>query len=257
MSGYVHRLDSGHIGKSRCDPDESGLPYGYNAEPIGQPCGLPCLGERYPDPSTSAALPPADDHPSRAAAGPQTTAPAEGWVACGAVRAGHVCHQPPGHDLPHRCGASPCQINWVGTTLFTTGQSYVSPDAHRAEVAQLITSRDEALKQAYRLARENDELKAALEHHHSQRYAVDDLKAALDHSYRECRASAEALRLSHEARDEFMERYMRLGEKQGALCDERDELAEKLSDADEVIERHREEILARDCRIQELEGDER
>lgn len=51
--GYVHRGNGGHTSKSRCDPDESGLPYGYNAEPIGQPCGNPCIGTRYPDPKVT------------------------------------------------------------------------------------------------------------------------------------------------------------------------------------------------------------
>jgi hypothetical protein len=41
--GYIHRSD-GYASKSRCDPDESGLPYGYNAEPVGQPCKSPCVG---------------------------------------------------------------------------------------------------------------------------------------------------------------------------------------------------------------------
>lgn len=48
--GWVHRGDNGYTGLSRCDPGESGLPYGYNAEPIGQPCQTPCIGMRYPDP---------------------------------------------------------------------------------------------------------------------------------------------------------------------------------------------------------------
>lgn len=47
---YTHQLDSGHSGKSRCDPDESGLSYGYNAAPRGEPCSEPCMGVRYPDP---------------------------------------------------------------------------------------------------------------------------------------------------------------------------------------------------------------
>ncbi len=45
--GWVHALDSGYTGKSRCDPDESGLPYGYNAEPVGNPCQRPCLGSMW------------------------------------------------------------------------------------------------------------------------------------------------------------------------------------------------------------------
>ena len=46
---HVHLLDSGYNGKSRCDPDESGLMYGYNAAPIGETCSSPCIGTRYPD----------------------------------------------------------------------------------------------------------------------------------------------------------------------------------------------------------------
>ncbi len=42
--GYVHRGDWGGASKSRCDPDESGLPYGYNAAPVGEPCQWPCIG---------------------------------------------------------------------------------------------------------------------------------------------------------------------------------------------------------------------
>lgn len=48
---HTHLLDSGHTGKSRCDPDESGLMYGYNAAPVGEPCSSPCIGTRYPDPN--------------------------------------------------------------------------------------------------------------------------------------------------------------------------------------------------------------
>lgn len=51
-NGYhTHILDNGHAGKSRCDPDESGLSYGYNAAPTGEPCSTPCIGTRYPDPN--------------------------------------------------------------------------------------------------------------------------------------------------------------------------------------------------------------
>jgi hypothetical protein len=46
-TGWVHALDSGHNGKSRCDPSESRLPYGYNAEPEGAPCQSPCIGARF------------------------------------------------------------------------------------------------------------------------------------------------------------------------------------------------------------------
>ena len=50
---YSHQLDSGHTGKSRCDPDKSGLDYGYNAAPIGEPCQEPCSGVRWPDPKAT------------------------------------------------------------------------------------------------------------------------------------------------------------------------------------------------------------
>ncbi len=50
---YSHQIDGGHSGKSRCDPDESGLDYGYNAAPIGEPCSEPCIGVRYPDPKAA------------------------------------------------------------------------------------------------------------------------------------------------------------------------------------------------------------
>ena len=50
---HVHILDNGYQGKSRCDPDESGLDYGYNAAPIGEPCSEPCIGIKYPDPEAT------------------------------------------------------------------------------------------------------------------------------------------------------------------------------------------------------------
>lgn len=31
-------------GVGRCDPQQSGLPYGYNAEAIGTACAVPCIG---------------------------------------------------------------------------------------------------------------------------------------------------------------------------------------------------------------------
>lgn len=47
-NGYhTHILDNGHAGKSRCDPDESGLLYGYNAAPASEPCSPPCIGTPY------------------------------------------------------------------------------------------------------------------------------------------------------------------------------------------------------------------
>lgn len=42
--GWVHALDHPGSVLGRCNPDESGLPYGYDAEPEGQPCRNPCLG---------------------------------------------------------------------------------------------------------------------------------------------------------------------------------------------------------------------
>lgn len=41
---YVHS-DGGYRGKSRCNPEDSGLPYGYNAAPQGTACTSPCIGE--------------------------------------------------------------------------------------------------------------------------------------------------------------------------------------------------------------------
>lgn len=43
--GWVHDHGNGSV-LGRCNPEESGLPYGYNAEPVGQPCQNPCLGSR-------------------------------------------------------------------------------------------------------------------------------------------------------------------------------------------------------------------
>lgn len=43
MLGRLHTAGD-YCGKMRCDPDDSGRPYGYNAEPLGQPCGALCLG---------------------------------------------------------------------------------------------------------------------------------------------------------------------------------------------------------------------
>lgn len=41
---WAHTTPSGHVGKMRCNPSDSGLPYGYNAETHGQECGTLCLG---------------------------------------------------------------------------------------------------------------------------------------------------------------------------------------------------------------------
>lgn len=43
MAGKLHTAGN-YCGKMRCDPADSGRPYGYNAEPLGQPCGALCLG---------------------------------------------------------------------------------------------------------------------------------------------------------------------------------------------------------------------
>lgn len=33
-------------GLMRCNPKDSGVEYGYNAEPVGAPCAPPCLGSK-------------------------------------------------------------------------------------------------------------------------------------------------------------------------------------------------------------------
>lgn len=43
-ANWVHTTPSGHVGKARCDPEKSGLPYGYNADPDGAACTPICLG---------------------------------------------------------------------------------------------------------------------------------------------------------------------------------------------------------------------
>lgn len=43
-ANWSHTTRSGHIGKQRCDPEQSGLPYGYNADPVGTDCTPICLG---------------------------------------------------------------------------------------------------------------------------------------------------------------------------------------------------------------------
>lgn len=42
-SGYVH-IEGDNRGKSRCDPQDSQLIYGYNADPVGVECTGICLG---------------------------------------------------------------------------------------------------------------------------------------------------------------------------------------------------------------------
>lgn len=41
---YPVHLRGLYRGKSRCDPEDSGLPYGYNADPEGATCSSLCLG---------------------------------------------------------------------------------------------------------------------------------------------------------------------------------------------------------------------
>ncbi len=43
IEGTLH-LEGAYRGKQRCDPADSALPYGYNADPDGAPCQYPCLG---------------------------------------------------------------------------------------------------------------------------------------------------------------------------------------------------------------------
>lgn len=55
----VH-IEGDYRGKQRCDPEDSRLPYGYNAHPADVSCDTPltsCVGSKYPDPRLS---PPAD-----------------------------------------------------------------------------------------------------------------------------------------------------------------------------------------------------
>lgn len=44
-NGWVH-LDRPQRGLGRCNPEDSGLRYGYNAEPENTACLNPCLGQR-------------------------------------------------------------------------------------------------------------------------------------------------------------------------------------------------------------------
>lgn len=47
-NGWVHADGvNRHLG--RCYGEDRGLPYGYNAEPEGEPCSTPCLGTTTPD----------------------------------------------------------------------------------------------------------------------------------------------------------------------------------------------------------------
>jgi hypothetical protein len=42
-AGNVH-AEGNYRGKHRCDPDDSGLPYGYDGDPLGDDCSPGCLG---------------------------------------------------------------------------------------------------------------------------------------------------------------------------------------------------------------------
>lgn len=48
INGTVH-TEGGQAGLQRCDPADSGLPYGYNAAPVGEPCRSPCIGATIDD----------------------------------------------------------------------------------------------------------------------------------------------------------------------------------------------------------------
>jgi hypothetical protein len=41
---YPVHATGNYAGKQRCDPDDSGLMYGYNADPEGAPCNAICNG---------------------------------------------------------------------------------------------------------------------------------------------------------------------------------------------------------------------
>lgn len=43
IKGVVH-IEGSYRGKMRCDPQDSMLKYGYNAEAVGTDCGPTCLG---------------------------------------------------------------------------------------------------------------------------------------------------------------------------------------------------------------------
>lgn len=44
----VH-LEGDYRGKSRCDPADSGMPYGYNAGRANETCTSPCIGANEHD----------------------------------------------------------------------------------------------------------------------------------------------------------------------------------------------------------------
>ena len=57
VHGTAH-LTGQQRGKQRCDGTAYGLPYGYNAHPIGTPCDNPwtaCIGSVRPDPNLEGA----------------------------------------------------------------------------------------------------------------------------------------------------------------------------------------------------------
>lgn len=41
---YPVHEEGNYSGKNRCDPGDSGLPYGYNAGRTAEPCDASCLG---------------------------------------------------------------------------------------------------------------------------------------------------------------------------------------------------------------------
>lgn len=45
FTGWLHD-EGAHRGKQRCDPADTGLPYGLNAHAPGTPCQYPCAGTR-------------------------------------------------------------------------------------------------------------------------------------------------------------------------------------------------------------------
>lgn len=61
-AGWVHADGvQNHLG--RCHSDDSGLPYGYNAEPEGEPCSAPCLGSAATETPTAAQCPEVGRYP--------------------------------------------------------------------------------------------------------------------------------------------------------------------------------------------------
>lgn len=50
--GWIH-ADGHNKHLGRCNSVDSGLPYGYNAEPMGEPCRAPCLGTTTTEETTT------------------------------------------------------------------------------------------------------------------------------------------------------------------------------------------------------------